>query len=295
MFRKLVFPTVLVFALSVEASSAGVFQDVFRGLDLLATPSGAPVLQTGDGTRVNGQRTGRLRILPDQVGNGYSLEFDRSFGVDSQGRPEVLDLGPIDLQLAGNTQMTLGYTNRGFLIGNANIAAQNLGYIFRGRTGAQNIQVQGTFALTNNIEINQFGFYSATLVANNNNSQVTIDGVLAEDNQNLDWDIGPISVQGNLFVDLFAGLLSNFGIDTSAISNAFSDSPIDRITQAIQDQILPGDLVAGTSVANELAASGVVDSLTVLSATATPAGVQVPEPTTIGMVLVGGLLVFRRR
>lgn len=92
---------IVLAAASVPQAQSGLYEDIYRGLQLAATPSGYPLTGTADGTRVNGQRAGRLRILPDQVGQGYTLEFDRSFGQDSRGRPEILDLGAYELELAG--------------------------------------------------------------------------------------------------------------------------------------------------------------------------------------------------
>ena len=58
--------TVLVgMVVSLAASAqAGLYQDIYRGLDTLATPLGSVLATTADGTRVNGARSGRLRIAP---------------------------------------------------------------------------------------------------------------------------------------------------------------------------------------------------------------------------------------
>ena len=68
---------VLAFVCAPSAQG-GLFEDIYRGFDVLATPSGAPIGYTSDGFRTNGSRVGRLRIMPDRVGHGYTLEFNRN-------------------------------------------------------------------------------------------------------------------------------------------------------------------------------------------------------------------------
>lgn len=309
--RRSFFAVALVL-ISASSASAGLFEELYRGLDLLATPTGGPLQLTGDGTRVNGQRSGRLRIIPDQLGRGYQLEFNRSFGPDSQGRPEIFDLGPLDMQLQGTMSSTLSFTRRGFFIGNGGITANNLQYLIRGRTGAQNVEVQGTLTMNNNVEINQFGFYRLNVNVSNTNSRVTVDGVLLEDRQDTNFDVGPIAVEGNVFFDLALGLLNNFGVDTSALDGLFPNSANDRINQAIQNAVSADPVVAGLMQGRDT-----IDGLTgatistnpvqltslALNDHAAPAAADtghsnlasLPEPGTLLLVASGALLLGRRR
>ena len=126
MTRHRLFVSLLITVVSAPASLAdGLWTELYRGLDILATPSGSPIFPTGDGTRVNGQRSGRLRHVQNVPGDGWTLEFDRSFGNDSRGRPEILDLGAFEIEMAGAIQTTAGFTSRGFLIGDLNSNINN--------------------------------------------------------------------------------------------------------------------------------------------------------------------------
>ncbi|TWT44775.1 hypothetical protein RAS1_11920 [Phycisphaerae bacterium RAS1] len=310
--RRSSFAIAAVLLMSASTASAGLFQELYRGLNLLATPTGGPLQLTGDGTRVNGQRSGRLRIIPDQLGNGYQLEFNRSFGPDSQGRPEIFDLGAVDMQLQGQMASTLSFTKRGFFIGNGSVTTNNLQYLVRGRTGAQNIEVQGVLTMNNNVEINQFGFYRLNMNVNNTNSRVTVDGVLLEDRQDTNFDVGPIAVEGNIFLDMALGLLNNFGVDTAALDGLLPNSANDRINEAIQNAMSADPVVAGlmegqnslegltgaTISTNPVQLSAVTlnEPLEPLNADAGRTNTtNLPEPGTLLLAASGALLLGRRR
>ncbi len=287
----------------------GLWSDFYRGLEFFATPSGGPLLSAGDGSRVNGQRLGRLRIVPNQPGRGWDLELDRSFGPDSRGRPETLDLGPLELTLDGDTQTTAGFTRRGFLTGNINSVVSGLNYSLAGKTGAQDVLLTGTFDAQTNVEINQFGFYNITLAMANTDSTMTVDGIVADGTDNTDFNIGPINVQGNIFVDAFVGLLGTLGADTSGLEALSPSSPIDRINDAIQEQLRATELVAGTAFGARPqdglllgqanygpAAPSFRPTLNAADAITANGGGVVPEPSTVVLLALGaGLMAIRRR
>jgi hypothetical protein len=286
---------------------AGLFDDIYRRLDLVATPSGSPLLTASDGTRVNGQRSGRLRVVPDAVGRGYTLEFDRTFGVDSHGRPEVLDLGMYELELSGATTATLGFTRRGLTIADADFAASSLAYSLRAKTGIQDAELSGTLDVQNSLEINRLGFYTLNMNVKNANSKLTLDGVVVNDEQTKNFDIGPISVKGNIYFDGLVALLSTLGVDTTALQKMSPKSPIDLISGALQqqmNQLKLSSLVAGIQVTADgqlPPAPAVFVTPSVQPATATVAqdnsGSLVPEPGTLFLLASGGALLWgwRRR
>jgi hypothetical protein len=142
-------------------AEAGLWRDVFRGLDLSATPTGSPVVTTGDGTRVNGARSGRLRIVPNGVlGKGYRLEYNRSFGADSQGRPETLHFGIFsDLTLQGAVQATAGYDQfqKKVFSGDANFTVNSLQYDLKTKFGVQDAELTGTLNATGTLSLNPLG------------------------------------------------------------------------------------------------------------------------------------------
>ncbi len=311
---------VLVGLVGADLALGGVWEDIYRGIQLAATPSGYPLNATGDGTRVNGARSGRVRIVPRGFGRGYQLEVDRTFGVDARGRAETFHFAGLgEMTLSGTTQMTLGYSGRSFRNVQADVNINNLNYDIRSQLGAQDAELLGTFSMGGNLELNPLGFYNLSLTMRNANSQFLLDGVLVKDSQPTNFDVGPINIQGNIFVDGALALLTALGFDTTALEANFPQSPIDRINDAIRASLQANTRVAGTTADNpDVAAllmqavvqrdgSAANDLLTALASTATPGdpataaqavpGAIVPEPGTLLLVALGGALVAggRRR
>lgn len=317
MLRKTFAALVLSVAFLTAPADAGLYEDIYRGLHLAATPFGSPVFPTADGGLANGQRYGRVRIVPNNAGDGHRLEFDRSFGPDTRGRPEVLDLGPVEFEFDGDIQSTLEYTRRGFLVGDGRTTISNLNYAMRGQTGALDAELTGTLDLFSDLQVNRFGFYNIQFNMSNSNSQLTLDGFLAEGQDDLNFDIGPISGEGNIFVDLFIAGLSAIGIDTSGLSELVPESGISQIASALETQTdRIGDLISAAAEQRASAKDGSVQSLLAPGASAmeplgdssarvAPSLVSsdaagrhaVPEPSTL-LLIAGGIVAyagFRRR
>ncbi len=299
-------------------AQADLFSNIYRGLDIVATPSGSPVFTTGDGTRVNGARSGRLRIVPNGViGTGYRLEFDRSFGPDSRGRPEVFRFGcGGELTLQGTTQATAGYTHCGdkLYCGTLDSTISNLQYFLRTKNGAQDVELSGTLNVANNVEINTLGFYNLVLDVSNTNSQLVVDGVVVRDQDDTNFDVGPIVIEGNLFVDAMSGLLSGVGVDTSGLDSLFPKSPMDQFNDAVDVQMQSLGLVAGTTDENSMPGlllrtifggdddavtelvDGMIDGTITGGQSARADGATyIPEPGTLLLLTIGATLAHCRR
>lgn len=303
------------------SASAGIWENFYRGLDILSTPSGNPVVQTTDGTRVNGARSGRVRIVPNGVvGKGYRVEFDRSFGVDTSGRPEVFRFAGLgEITLSGATQVTAGYTRpiKGLYFGESSFTVNNLNYDMQAGAGFQNARLTGTLNATGVVNANMLGFYEVTLNVSNTNSQFTVDGALANDETNTNFDIGPISLKGNLFVDLVSGLLANAGIEATDLQDLFPGSPSpwldslapvaiqesaanenlddrSRVTSLLLRTVLAQDQAAASELIETLVASeGAALDLGDEAAQAAPQAI--PEAGTLTLLMTGGTLVMTRR
>ena len=63
---------VLAALLGASTASAGLYQDIYRGLQYATTPTG-PIQTTSDGIKVNGGRSGAVRILPNRLGKGWTV------------------------------------------------------------------------------------------------------------------------------------------------------------------------------------------------------------------------------
>ncbi len=321
MRRAISIAIVVASLLATGSASASLWDNVFRGLDLIATPSGSPITTTGDGTRVNGARNGRVRIVPNGViGKGYRLEFDRSFGVDSSGRPETFRFAGLgEMTLSGNTQFTAGFTRpkKGLYFGDMNFVANNLSYDIRTRLGAQDAALSGTLNAVGTLNANVFGFYDLTLNVSNTNSQFTVDGVAANDETNTNFDIGPVSLKGNLYVDLLSGGLANAGLAALDLESLFDRSPIafsnDAIAEGLQESAADDNLDDRSRVASlmlrtvlgqdQAAASELMESLVAsdgallssLDESSAPATQAIPESGTLTLLIAGGALLSARR
>lgn len=324
--RRPAFLALLVAGALSAAAHADFWENIYTALDYAATPSGYPVFASGDGGRVNGARSGRVRIVPNGVvGNGYRLEFDRTFGVDSRGRGETFRFGSeSELRLQGSIQMTAGYTSsllsdkdswRG---GELNLQMSNLSYGVRTKLGAQDVELTGTLNMANTIEVNPLGFYNARINVSNANSQVLLDGVLVRDADPTNFDIGPIDISGNIYVDAIGVFLGALGVDTSALEDLFPRSPLDRINDEIQRQLQEAQspdtaLAAGNAALlldtilghDETAADELVQRLLENPARDIPASSElttpvdgtttIPEPGTLLLLALGGATLWSTR
>lgn len=302
--------TVAIVASLAAPAFAGLWQDIYRGLDIIATPVGSPVQVSGNGTRVNGARSGRLRIVPNEAGRGHRLELDATFGVDSAGRPEIINFGGVELELSGAIQATAGYETYGYKTGQMNFTANNLRYSLRSTTGGENVELRGVLNAQQQMSINQFGFYTLVLNVDNSQSEFAVDGVASAE-VDTDFTIGPISVQGNIFYDGFVAILDSLGVDTSGLQQFTAASPIDRIVAGLTEQF---DALTGSGGLEQLLNGATARSL-VPDAVAPPAmtagafgattgaggaggpGVPLPEPATVLVMVLGGAVVggLRRR
>lgn len=289
---------------------AGLWQDIYRGLDIIATPVGGPLQTTGNGTRVNGARSGRLRIVPNEAGRGHRLELDATFGVDSAGRPEIINFGGVELELSGAIQMTAGYETYGYKTGQMNFTANNLQYSLRSTTGGENVELRGTLNARQEMSLNQFGFYTLVLNVDNSQSEIAVDGVASAE-VDTDFTVGPISIQGNIFFDGFMAVLDAVGVDTSGLQQLTAASPVDRIVAGLTEQFSELTTSGGLdALLNGATARGLVPdavarpSLTLGATDATAGGgdtgglgLPVPEPATLLVMVLGGVVYggMRRR
>lgn len=292
-------------------SQAGLFDDLYRGLDILATPSGSPVALGPGGGLQNGARQGRLRIVPNRFGEGHRLEFDRRFGADAFGRPEVFDFGAFELELDGTISNTTQLTRRGFLIFSTQNFIDGVNYTFRGKSGLQDVRLSGSFDLRQSLELNRFGFYELRLEGSNRGSKLEFDGLAVGGSRNTEFDIGPINIKGNIFYDGLLAILSGVGVDTTGLAGLFPKSPLDTIGESLREDfekeiarvagasadIPPGAAAPARSVLADGAAFGATGAgpSPAEGAGNPPNAHVIPEPGTAVLLALGLLVLGSRR
>lgn len=282
----------------------GFYEDLYRGLGYFATPTGSPVRTAAGGGQSNGNRYGRLRIVPNEFGEGHRLELDRTFGADARGRPEVFDIGMLELQLNGATASTIQYTGRGVQTLNVDMFANNVGYILTDKTGAQDFELTGSLSINHQLEINRLGFYYLDLEINNTNATLKADGLVVDGPTDADFDVGPISIRGNVFVDAACAALTALGLDTSELEGLFPASPIDRINDEIeafigQQRLVLGEALADGTLGTESALTSQEFPRELVGTVNDPATygppLNVPESTTLLLIGTLTLIGLRRR
>ncbi len=293
--------------LAAPTGHAGLYEQIYRGLGYVALPTGGPTFTTANGTVVNGSRSGRLQIVPNRAGDGHRLEFNRTFGPDTTGRPEIIDLGPFEVELAGAMALTADYTRRfDLLIADAQLAMNNLNYRLAVKTGGADATLVGVFDLAHTIEVNQLGFYTTTLDVSNNNSLLVVDTLSDQERTELDFDIGPISARGNIFLDLVTGGLNALGAG-GVFEDITNRSLVSQLDEALRDAFEDQIAIAGYQVVGEEDGALLIETLdgepvdvdalqAVLDAQAESDGAAIPEPSAmLGLLLAGGGLICMRR
>lgn len=292
-------------------------RDIFRSLELFATPSGNFVQTFTGGLRVNGQRLGQTRIEPNVLGDGWEIIVDRTFGPDSAGRPETFDLGPIDLTLQGATSTTANYTTRGFLQANLNSQISALNYALTATTGPVDATLAGTLNMNNALSINEFGFYELQVDFDQTNAQLLVETLGETDTTEMNFSIGPVDVRGNIFFDAFVGILSLLGVDTTALDPLTGRSAVAELTRQFDDAV--ADALAEEGFALETA-NGEVEFVPLTASPTNPItddtaapfvgpllpslpedvgadapAAAVPEPASAALLALALLAVVRRR
>ena len=269
----------------------------------------------------------RLNVDKNYLGDGWTVTTtfpDRAFG------DGVLDFGLGRLTInSGQIQSQYSITQRGlpvFKFESSTSGGFPLSYTFDTFLGAQNITANGQMTVDNSGYINCLGFYNIQINVSNRGEYTTsgfgTDTNVIGDHGTLDFDLGPINISGNVYLDALAVLTEPFFAATGQENlirkiSSHSAKPLSLVSaeDAIRAKIAAGQpldeheiesLIAMTmagrllgqqapaldQILKELEASSddrVVGPLPDLYAT------LVPEPTTCLFLLAGLLCLSRRR
>jgi len=200
------------------------------------------------GSRPNGpqpdQNIFRQRLIRNYFGDGYGYEFTRTFGTDSYGDINQFNLGTLmNASFQGSVHNRIEINRRVMpeIKIQMDTSGAPLNYNINTNPGAQTWAFSGS--ITSNVTgtINALGFYNLQIAASNTGTS-RIDGYVLTDQQSTDFDIGPINVTGNIYIDLAASIVQ-------ALQNLPLVSSVDAIPSAgaAKDKNPDGsDVAAGT-------------------------------------------------
>ncbi len=337
---------VLVLALCSDsfAQFTAIQQTLFRDFEFAGNDNFLSSPQNGPLFNFN-QYFQRLEY--NRAGDGYTFEFFHFFGPDTFGNINTLDLGPVQLQLGpdpalGQSQLTgthnrIGYTTRlipevfiqsetgqrafNQFSGVSTFNEEPIQYRMTFNTGIQDFEWTGNAQINMDGRINILGFYDFNLRMTNVGN-FDAGGVLVEDEQVTDFDIGPIDVSGNLAMDAIGSLFQGAGLDLFAVPPRILSGAAQKDAQV--DELL-SRLEAGESLTDEeaqvLATNMIVrafetdplgtilnglptevsgfEGLSLETSAAEPSELvaveSVPETSTLCMLLLGAVVGLRRR
>lgn len=141
--------------------------------------------------------------------DGWQLNSARVFNA------QTFDMGTHDLYLNGPVVVQTAIAKRFIptLDIRANTQGQNLRAIYSMNTGIQDAFIDNTINATLNFNINLLGFYDLNLELSNRGDYV-IDGFLLADDGSTDFDVGPMSLSGNIWLDVINVLTNPLGLPT---------------------------------------------------------------------------------
>lgn len=183
-----------------------------------------------------------------------------------------------------------------------------LSYVFHSDAGSQQTDVSGSLLIDAGLNVNKFGYYRVNL-SYSSRQHVTRAGRFATDDATNDFDIGPVSLSGNLYADGLAFLTQPLfsATDTMNIFSTFSgaDSLSQRLLSSADAARL--QLASGSATDTRDAAARATrlhvfeDRFSDVRAetNTTSAGLSnisvVPEPTVLLLMLLGLPAILRRR
>lgn len=311
----------LIATVAAPTAQAGLGKKLVRGITYALSPNIGEI-QNGPNADFN-QFAQRFNY--DPVTDGRSYEVTRFFGDDSFGNPETLNLGFLNVQLrqpdgsglqGAGIYSRVGYnrrlipevywdartTGRNFsTFAGAGAVSAPLQYRVETNNGLESGLLFGTIQVDTSGSVNAFGFYNVDLAVVNTGTLTTRSYTTEDRNQDVSFDIGPVNLSGNIFVDQALGLLDFVTEQLGVPPEQFSvltlrERTPDEITAAIE----AGESVSAAEF-NSLIEAYLANPETVIlpNADTVPGAspallTAVPEPGTL-LLLAGGLAVLSLR
>lgn len=289
-----------VLTFSTSAAQAEIWRDVFIGMSLFDY-------------RVNGQR--------NFLGKGWDInaaavyagqEFDFGFAELTLGSP----LSPTV------SNISVGYTTRGIPKAEFswNTGGRALPYTLEFNNGFQDFTtIDGSILVDVSTDINVLGFYD-TRIQISNRANYSTDGFVANQSGNLNFDVGPIDLSGNIYADALAAVTAPFWAAagkenpfTKFSERATKTAELNATIDELKARIAAGEILSDEEMARlvnstlvaailqgESSESGLFQGLPIpfdkSAGTTTARLMVVPEPSSAFLLLgLGTLLVVRGR
>lgn len=301
----------VMLALATTAQ-AGIFNKVARGLDIAG-----------------------FQIVGFE--NPVSQSASVAAGANFQGN--TIDFGDFDLTLVG--PVTLMFESGGRRIPTLEVsissglldinpngvftagAPQSLLYVANFDSGLNTTNITGNTLFDARFSLNAFGSYDLRLQLSNRSTTTQIGRFDDVDPIDLDFDLGPINIEGNLIADLLATVTDPI-FQATGFENVFAsfsgrtdrEAKVREVVQRLRAKIDDGgtltsdefSLLTGLATVADLLGDDVPDLSFVSdafeegrvdvgsdSAQASGNPVQIPEPATLALLGLGILPLLRRR
>lgn len=252
----------------------------------------------------------------DLFSDNNVLTGGREFLVTNTFNGNPIEYGPWSLTLQGPLSVAFSTANRpyqslDFSFGTSpsgSAPTSTLAYSFDMDLGETTASVSGTLLVDGGLSFDQLGFYSANLDVSSRKTLMN-DGPYGGQVNEYDFDLGPVNIQGNIFIDVIA-LITQPLFDAAEVDSPFASLTARYQLQSIvnaqtadllamlQSGVLPGDATAQRGFTLALTESG---------ANSTGFGpfdergdvpfgnAIVPEPTILLLMLAGLPFLMRRR
>ncbi len=231
------------------------------------------------------------------------------------------DFGLADLTLTGPITTTFNFTRRGMLALDFSTQTPQgpLAYTFNINTGLQDLNASGLISIRTSGSINALGFYDLQIDVTNR-GKYSAGGYGVLDGGTTDFDLGPINVTGNIFLDILGAAIEPlFG--AAGAPNPFAklsgraarEMIFASTEEAIRAKVAAGQLLTDSEIealiATSLTASILGDTASgtdILSGILNHAEVggdwsvegralSIPEPTTLALLALPLVFLCRPR
>jgi hypothetical protein len=272
------------------------------------------------------------RIIVGLDEAGFDVQGDRNFlsgGADiivaRQFNGEVLDFGASEITLTGTPVLQFSTGGRGLQVLDFSLNTNNtpFNYTWTTDTGNQITTIDGSYFANITGSLNSFGYYDLSIDVSSRQT-VTQDGRISDSVDELDFDVGPIDLRGNLFADLLA-VVSEPIFNVLGIDNIFAEfsgsaklgEALSARAREVQEkarmgaELTPEEIGQLASISSMAAALGIQvpampaisdsmyqDIVAAADAMILPQrfeGQALPEPSTLGLLLLAIPALRRRR